>query len=74
MSEREIKKIRLRLGLTQKELGAHTGVSDVMISKLERGVCYPSLDLAVKLSHYFQFRGINIGAESFSKYHESEEK
>lgn len=45
-----IRKIRKRLGLTEKQLGERTGVTMQSISFIETGVRQPSLNLLVKIS------------------------
>ena len=41
-----VKTLRLRKGLTQKELGARVGVSEAMICQIERGSRVLSLPVA----------------------------
>lgn len=45
-----LKKIRIRMGITQKDLGAMVGVTPVTVGNWERGVREPSLDLVIKLA------------------------
>ncbi len=45
----DIKKIRKKLGLTQKELAEKSGVSQSLIAKIESGATEPTYSKAVKL-------------------------
>lgn len=48
----KIKKRRMELGLTQKDLAMKAGVSRVQISNLERGACqFSTLETVKKLSN-----------------------
>jgi predicted transcriptional regulator len=44
-----IKQLRTRLGLTQRNLAAHTGISTSMINQIESGRCRPSYETARKI-------------------------
>lgn len=44
-----IKQLRIRLGLTQRILAAHTGISTSMINQIESGRCRPSYETARKI-------------------------
>ncbi len=46
---KDIKKIRKRLGITQKELSNISGVSQSLIAKVEAGIVEPSYSKAIKL-------------------------
>lgn len=60
-----LKQLRKSRSLTQKELGAHIGLSKAVISKYENGMGYPSYDTLLLLARYF---GVStdylLGAES----------
>ncbi len=45
----DIKKLRKKLGITQKELSKISGVSQSLIAKIESGVVEPSYSKAIKL-------------------------
>jgi putative transcriptional regulator len=45
-----VRELRVRLGWTQQELGAHVGASRQAIIAIENGRFDPSLPLAIKLS------------------------
>jgi predicted transcriptional regulator len=44
-----IKQLRTRLGLTQRNLATHTGISTSMINQIESGRCRPSYETARKI-------------------------
>jgi len=45
-----IRKMRMRQGLTQRQLAERLGVTDKAVSKWERGLCYPDMELLPPLS------------------------
>lgn len=51
--ENRLKKLRAEEGLTQEELGREMGVSRQTINAIETGKYNPSLELALKLSNFF---------------------
>ncbi len=62
--QNNVKKLREELGLTQKELGEHVGVSRQAINAIETGKFDPSIWLAYDLARFF---GISIEALFFFK-------
>lgn len=44
----KLKELRKEKGLTQKELGAAIGISEVMIGQYERGVRTPKIEMREK--------------------------
>jgi transcriptional regulator with XRE-family HTH domain len=59
---RKLKGIRLKNSLTIKELSARSGVSSNMISRIERGVTIPSVEILIKLGTVFN-KSINYFVE-----------
>lgn len=62
-----IKYLRTRSGLTQKDLGKVVGGTNAMIQKYEKGTGSPSFEILIKLAEYFDisiddlvFRNLNI--------------
>ncbi len=47
---RQILRIRLETGMTQKELAAKAGTRQAVISRLENGVSHPSISLLKRLA------------------------
>ena len=52
-----IKELRLRDGRTQEALAGKLGVTAQAISRWEKGVCYPDMELIPSIANYF---GITI--------------
>ncbi len=48
--------LRVELGLTQEQLGLEVGVTRATINALEKGSYNPSLELAFRLSKFFNAR------------------
>lgn len=46
--------LRKRLGISQTELSAKTGVAQALLSKYENGVRLPSTDALIKLADFYQ--------------------
>lgn len=65
----KINKLRLEKKLSMRELGEKLGVSHAHISKLEKGINGPSVDLLEKIAQFFD---IDI-SYFFSKVEEGEE-
>ena len=49
-----IKQLRIRLGLTQRTLATHSGMSTSMINQIESGRCKPSYETARKIFEVLQ--------------------
>lgn len=49
----KLKELRKEKGLTQKELGAAIGISEVMIGQYERGVRTPKIEMREKIANAF---------------------
>ena len=47
----KLKELRKEKGLTQKELGAAIGISEVMIGQYERGVRTPKIEMREKIAY-----------------------
>ena len=47
----KLKELRKEKGLTQKELGAAIGISEVMIGQYERGVRTPKIEMREKIAN-----------------------
>jgi transcriptional regulator with XRE-family HTH domain len=56
----KIKALRLGKGLGQAELGAHTGLSPALLSKIERGQIFPTLPTLLRIALVF-----GVGLEHF---------
>jgi transcriptional regulator with XRE-family HTH domain len=56
----KIKALRLAKGLGQVELGAHTGLSPALLSKIERGQIFPTLPTLLRIALVF-----GVGLEHF---------
>lgn len=50
----KLKQLREERGLTQKELAKGMELSPSMISMYEAGGSYPSVEILIRLSHYFR--------------------
>ncbi len=50
---KNLKRLRLDMGLTQEELAAHIGVTGQAVSKWERNECYPDITLLPGLANCF---------------------
>ncbi len=48
-----IRKLRIRQGLTQLELAQQVGITQPMIGHIERGAKFPSLAIVLSLSEIF---------------------
>jgi transcriptional regulator with XRE-family HTH domain len=48
---KELRKLRLKAGLTQEEVAAHAGVSREYVSMLEAGKNTPTIEVFMKLCH-----------------------
>jgi len=56
----KVKALRLAKGLGQVELGAHTGLSPALLSKIERGQIFPTLPTLLRIALVF-----GVGLEHF---------
>ena len=66
---KKLKSIRLKQGLTIQELAARSGVSSNMISRVERGLTIPSVQILMKLADVFA-KSINYFVEEVTTTHE----
>ena len=66
---KKLKFIRLKQGLTIQELAARSGVSSNMISRVERGLTIPSVQILMKLAEVFA-KSINYFVEEVTTTHE----
>jgi transcriptional regulator with XRE-family HTH domain len=66
---KKLKTIRLKQGLTIQELAARSGVSSNMISRVERGLTIPSVQILMKLAEVFA-KSINYFVEEVASTHE----
>ena len=66
---RKLKAIRLRQGLTIQELAISSKVSPNMISRIERGLTIPSVQIFMKLADVFD-KSVNYFVEEVSTTHE----
>ena len=57
---RFIAQLRQEAGLTQKELAARLGVTGSAVSKWERGLCYPDIELVAQMAELFSVRAGDI--------------
>jgi transcriptional regulator with XRE-family HTH domain len=48
---KELRKLRLKAGLTQEEVAARAGVSREYVSMLEAGKNVPTIDVFIRLCH-----------------------
>jgi len=48
---KELRKLRLKAGLTQEEVGASAGVSREYVSMLEAGKNAPTIEVFIRLCH-----------------------
>lgn len=48
-----LKKLRTSRNLTQKEFGAHVGLSKAVVSKYETGMGYPAYDVLIRIAVFF---------------------
>ena len=62
-----IKRIRLERGLAQERLGLESGVDRTMVSKIERRIANPTIEVLLKLSN-----SLNVSVEDLLKEHEQE--
>lgn len=71
-----IRQYRKELGLTVEQLGQKTGISQSMISQIERGQVNPSLDTLWKLSYHLEvpvfyfFKNINRNSVNITRKEE----
>jgi transcriptional regulator with XRE-family HTH domain len=66
---KKLKSIRLKGNMTIQELAARSGVSSNMISRVERGLTTPSVEILMKLAGVFG-KSINYFVEEISTTHE----
>ena len=66
---KKLKAIRLKNDLTIQELAEKSGVSSNMISRVERGLTIPSVEILMKLAGVFD-KSINYFVEEVSTTHE----
>jgi len=66
---RKLKSIRLKHDMTIQELAAQSGVSSNMISRIERGLTIPSVQILMNLAEVFQ-KSINYFVEEVTTTHE----
>lgn len=66
---KKLKAIRLKHDMTIQELAQQSKVSSNMISRIERGLTIPSVEILMKLSRVFQ-KSINYFVEEVSATHE----
>lgn len=66
---RKLKAIRLKQGLTIQELAAGSKVSSNMISRIERGLTIPSVQILMKLAEVFD-KSVNYFVEEVTTTHE----
>ena len=57
---RLIGQLRREAGLTQRELAARLHVTGAAVSKWERGLCYPDIELVAKMAELFSVRAGEI--------------
>jgi len=60
MTAEDIRKLRKRLGLTQKELAARVRVDAISLSRWERGVQHPSRQAIRQLHRLAHKAGIDL--------------
>jgi transcriptional regulator with XRE-family HTH domain len=66
---KKLKSIRLKQGLTIQELATQSGVSSNMISRIERGLTIPSVQILMKIAEVFQ-KSIDYFVEEVTSTHE----
>lgn len=66
---KKLKAIRLKQGLTIQELAGRSGVSSNMISRVERGLTIPSVQILMKLAEVFD-KSVNYFVEEVTTTHE----
>lgn len=66
---KKLKTIRLKSDMTIQELAQKSGVSSNMISRIERGLTIPSVEILMKLSGVFD-KSINYFVEEVKTTHE----
>ncbi len=66
---KKLKAIRLKNSMTIQELAAQSGVSSNMISRVERGLTIPSVQILMKLAVVFE-KSINYFVEEVANTHE----
>jgi len=66
---KKLKAIRLKSDMTIQELAAESNVSSNMISRIERGLTIPSVEILMKLAAVFD-KSINYFVEEVSTTHE----
>lgn len=66
---KKLKTIRLKQGLTIQELALRSRVSSNMISRVERGLTIPSVQILMKLAEVFD-KSINYFVEEVTSTHE----
>lgn len=66
---KKLKEIRLKSDMTIQELAAKSKVSSNMISRVERGLTIPSVEILMKLASVFD-KSINYFVEEVSTTHE----
>lgn len=66
---KKLKAIRLKSDMTIQELAAQSNVSSNMISRVERGLTIPSVEILMKLAAVFN-KSINYFVEEVSTTHE----
>src|SRR4051794_23553668 len=60
----KVRSLRLKKKLGLVELGRHTGLSAAMLSKIERGLLFPTLPTLLRIAMVF-----NVGLEHFFARH-----
>lgn len=66
---KKLKTIRLKSDMTIQDLAEQSGVSSNMISRIERGMTIPSVEILLKLARVFN-KSINYFVEEVSNMHE----
>ncbi|GEK49198.1 transcriptional regulator [Bisbaumannia pacifica] len=56
----DIRFLRVKAGMTQKELGEACGLGQSTIGNYEAGIRTPSLEVAQKIIEVVQKRGVNV--------------
>lgn len=60
----KLKSLRLRMGLTQKQLGKRLRITQGAVSHWERGLSYPSITIAAKIVKMANKYGIYCTTEA----------